>query len=124
MEENIRGERGLERSGSAALGLVAKFIRCFRKSIPSFACKKILQQAFFLCLCNMRYSDDSVHFIDNINLRISEISAVPCAANRTNIIWSSWFSAQSSSGMWQPQEPTSAKKFHNVKPMGIYPLLL
>lgn len=124
MEENIRGERGLERSGSAALGLVAKFIRCFQESIPLFACKKILQQAFFLCVCNKRYSDDNVHFIDNINLGISEINEVSHAANRTKIIWSSWFSAQSSSGMWQPQESTSAIKFHDVKLMGIYPLLL
>lgn len=100
MEENIREERGLERSGSAAWGLVAKFIRYFRESLPLFSCKKILRQAFLLCVCNMKYSAGSVHFIDNINLRISEISEVSCATTRTNIIRSSWFFAQSSSGMW------------------------
>lgn len=86
VEENIRGERGLERAGSAAWGVVAKFIRCFRDSLPLFPCKKILRQAFLLCVCDTRYSAGSVHFIDNINLRISEISEVSCAANKTNII--------------------------------------
>jgi len=102
MEETIRGVRGLESSGSAAWGLVAKLIRCFRKSLHLFPCKKILRQVFLLCVCNTRYSAGSVHFTDNINLRISKIREVSCAANRTNIIRNSRFSAQSSSGMGQP----------------------
>lgn len=86
VEENIRGERGLERSGFAAWGLVARFITCYRDSLLLFPCKPILRQGFLLCVCNMRYSAGDVHFIDNINLRISEISEVSCAVNRTNII--------------------------------------
>lgn len=83
--ENVRGEMGLEKSGSATWCLVARFIRGFRERLPLFHCKKILRQDF-LCICNMRYSAGTLHFIDNINLKISEINKISCAVNRNNII--------------------------------------